>query len=240
MSMMSTGQANAGAAVGAEFMVPGPWPARPASCGTAGLAAGGGADGRGSQQAGAGGQGGSGLRRTELHFRELHVRELRVRELSIRQLRSGHARADGRSAALHGTDTARAYQAWFREIGVRPSRPRPPQVRAAASRPAPLRLTRRGRAVVAVLTVLAAAAVVTLLWLAAAGGAQAASHGQPAGAGFQGMTSVVVRPGQTLWSIAASAQPSANPWAVIQQIIDANALSGTSVHSGQLLWVPKG
>jgi LysM domain len=239
MSMMSTGQASAGAAVGAEFMVPGPWPTGSASCGTAGLAVAGGAGacgcGCGCQQPGAGGQGESGLRRTELHFRELRVRELHVRELNIR-----HARAGGRDAAPHGTGTARAYHAWLREIRVHPSAPRPPQVRAAASRPAPLRLTRRGRAVVAVLTVLAAAAVVTLLWLAAAGGAQAASHGQPAGAGFQGMTRVVVRPGQTLWSIAASAQPSANPWAVIQQITDANALSGTSVHAGQLLWVPQG
>jgi hypothetical protein len=93
---------------------------------------------------------------------------------------------------------------------------------------------------VAVLTVLAAAAVVMLLWLAVAGGAQAASHGEPAGAGYRGMTSIVVKPGQTLWSIAVSAEPSANPWVVIRQIVDANALGGTSVRSGQQLWVPRG
>ncbi len=61
-----------------------------------------------------------------------------------------------------------------------------------------------------------------------------------AGAGYRGMTSIVVKPGQTLWSIAVSAEPSANPWVVIRQIIDANALSGASVRSGQLLWVPRG
>jgi LysM repeat protein len=54
------------------------------------------------------------------------------------------------------------------------------------------------------------------------------------------MTQVVVQPGQTLWSIAAAAEPSANPWTVVQQIIDANALSGARVQAGQLLWVPKG
>jgi len=225
MSVMSTGQPSTGAAVGAEFTVPGPWPAGPASCGTAGLAAG----GCGCQQAGAD-TGESDLRITELQFRELHFRELRVRRV----------RAGGRGAQPHGTGTARARQARPREIGVRPVQLHAPLARTAGPRPAPLRLTRRGRAVVAGLTVLAAAAVVTLLWLAAASGAQASSHGQPAGAGFQGMTRVVVRPGQTLWSIAASAEPSANPWVVIQQIVDANALGGTSVHAGELLWVPEG
>jgi LysM repeat protein len=54
------------------------------------------------------------------------------------------------------------------------------------------------------------------------------------------MTQIVVRPGQTLWSIAAAAEPSADPRIVIQQIIDANALGGNTIRAGQLLWVPKG
>jgi len=93
---------------------------------------------------------------------------------------------------------------------------------------------------VAGLTILAAVAATVLLWLSLAGGAQASSHGQPASAGYLGMTQVVVRPGQTLWSLAATAEPSADPRIVIQQIIDANALGGTSISAGELLWVPKG
>lgn len=50
----------------------------------------------------------------------------------------------------------------------------------------------------------------------------------------------MVHPGQTLWSIAVQAQPSADPRIVVQQIIDLNALSGSSVEPGEHLWVPRG
>lgn len=112
--------------------------------------------------------------------------------------------------------------------------------RQAVTQPGRLRLTRRGRRVVAVLAMLVAMAAATLIWAAAAGGAQASGRDVPRGSGYAGMTQVVVRPGQTLWSIAAAAEPSANPWTVVQQIIDANALSGARVQAGQLLWVPRG
>ena len=109
---------------------------------------------------------------------------------------------------------------------------------SAGRRPAPLRLTRRGRVVLAAFTMLAALVVVVLLTAGSAGGAPVSSH-QSAGAGYRGMTRIVVRPGQTLWSIAAAADPSADPRIVIQQIISANALGGPSIQAGQLLWVPK-
>jgi len=51
---------------------------------------------------------------------------------------------------------------------------------------------------------------------------------------------VVVHPGQTLWSIASQAEPTADPRVVMQQIIDLNALRGTSIEPGQRLWVPRG
>jgi LysM repeat protein len=51
---------------------------------------------------------------------------------------------------------------------------------------------------------------------------------------------VVVRPGQTLWSIAARAEPTADPRAVIQQIMEVNAISSPDVQPGELLWVPRG
>jgi|SRR5215469_13233910 len=116
--------------------------------------------------------------------------------------------------------------------------PRPMRARMQASAPQPVRLTRRGRVVVATTVVAVIAAVALIIGLAAAGGAQATSHGQPSG-GYQGMHQIVVRPGQTLWSIASTAEPGADPRDVVQQIMTANAMSGTTISAGQLLWVPR-
>jgi LysM domain len=115
--------------------------------------------------------------------------------------------------------------------GVATRRVRPAQ--------ASVRLTRRGRFVVGLLASLAIASVVALIWLAVTGQAQAASKVTPGSAGNHSMLRVVVRPGQTLWTIAEKADPSADPRLVIQQIIDDNALSGTTVTAGQVLWVPR-
>jgi hypothetical protein len=111
-------------------------------------------------------------------------------------------------------------------------------VRAGRRSAPPLRLTRRGRVVLAVFTALAALVLVMLLAAGTAGGAPLTGH-RPAGGGYQGMTQIVVQPGQSMWSIAASADPAADPRVVIQQIISANSLTGTSIRAGQLLWVPK-
>jgi hypothetical protein len=111
------------------------------------------------------------------------------------------------------------------------------------TRPAPrrstVRLTRRGRLVVVVMLTAAFLSLAVLAWLAiAARAAQAADRGSPPGAVYQNLTSVVVHPGQTLWSIASQAEPTADPRVVMQQIIDLNALRGTSIEPGQRLWVP--
>ena len=106
-------------------------------------------------------------------------------------------------------------------------------------RPGPVRLTRRGRRVVAGLVIGVIIVAVTVLWMSAAGSVQASSHGSAAGSPYRGMTQVVVRPGQTLWSIATAAEPSGNLWSVVQQIINVNALSSANVQAGQLLWVPR-
>jgi len=108
-----------------------------------------------------------------------------------------------------------------------------------AHRAGPVRLTRRGRRVVAGLVIGVIIVAVTVLWMSVAGSVQASSHGSAAGSPYRGMTQVVVRPGQTLWSIAAAAEPSGNMWAVVQQIINVNALSSANVQAGQLLWVPR-
>jgi LysM domain. len=114
-----------------------------------------------------------------------------------------------------------------------------PAVRSGRQRDtpaAPLRLTRRGRVVVAT----AIALLVTVISLFVAGVAQATNHGPSAHAARQNLSQVVVSPGQSLWSVAESADPSQDTRAVIQQIIDLNSLNGDTVFAGQRLWVPRG
>jgi LysM repeat protein len=88
---------------------------------------------------------------------------------------------------------------------------------------------------VAAVVVAAAAA----LWLAAATGAEAANHGVAPGAVYKSMAAVVVQPGQTLWSIALRAEPTADPRVVISQIVEFNALSTDVVVPGEHIWVPR-
>ena len=147
--------------------------------------------------------------------------------------RSGNVRQPGdvrrpRDARRAGSDQGLRHSA-----GV-------PDTRLAPRRNA-VRLTRRGRIVVTVMLTTVSLSLVVLAWLAiAARTAQAADGGQSPGAVYQNLTSVVVHPGQTLWSIASQAEPTADPRIVMQQIIDLNALYGTSVVPGQRLWVPRG
>jgi hypothetical protein len=102
------------------------------------------------------------------------------------------------------------------------------------------RLTRRGRRVVWAFAVLLLVAVLTPVLLALASGAQAANHGLPPSAVQASMRHVVVKPGQSLWSIALNAEPRADPRTVIQQIIEFNALGSQVVVPGESLWVPQG
>jgi hypothetical protein len=106
--------------------------------------------------------------------------------------------------------------------------------RGQAANP-PLRLTRRGRIVVAV----AAALVLAALSLVIAGAAQATNHPVSARTAQQNLAQVTVHPGQNLWSVAESADPSADTRVVIQQIIELNSLTGNTVFAGQRLWVPR-
>jgi LysM repeat protein len=101
---------------------------------------------------------------------------------------------------------------------------------------APLRLTRRGRAVIAAAAVL----LVVMVSLIATSAAQATSHSVPPRAAEQNLSRVVVRPGQTLWSVAESADPSADTRLVIQQIVELNGLTSDVVQAGQRLCVPRG
>jgi LysM repeat protein len=113
------------------------------------------------------------------------------------------------------------------------ARPGTPDGQAAT---VPLRLTRRGRVVVAV----AAALLLAVLSLVIAASAQATSHPAPSRGVPQRLTQVTVRPGQSLWSVAENADPGADTRAVIQQIVELNGLTGDVVFVGQRLWVPRG
>jgi hypothetical protein len=145
---------------------------------------------------------------------------------------SGADRVEPRSSSIRAAARAPLAAAVLIPSAVISPRPR------TASAPAPLRLTRRGRVVVATLVVTVIAAIGLVIALAAAGGAQAASPGGP-GARHQGMHEIVVHSGQTLWSIASAAEPTADPRLVVQQIIAANGMGTTDVAAGQLLWVPR-
>jgi LysM domain len=103
----------------------------------------------------------------------------------------------------------------------------------------PVRLTRRGRLVVTGLILAGTMMVAALAWLALAGPAQAGGPGGRPGSVYQNLTTVVVRPGQTLWSIAMRAEPGADPRVVVREIADLNALPGTVVEPGQQLLVPR-
>ena|ERR1700685_2105643 len=100
---------------------------------------------------------------------------------------------------------------------------------------APLRLTRRGRVVVVVATALVLAA----LSLVIAGAAQATNYPGPARAPQQSLAQVTVLPGQSLWSVAESADPGTDTRVVVQQIIELNRLTGNVVFAGQRLRVPR-
>lgn len=103
-----------------------------------------------------------------------------------------------------------------------------------------MRLTRRGRVVVSALGTIAVLLVVALAWLSGIGSAQAAGRAVPPGQVYRNLTTVVVRPGESLWSIAERAAPSADPRVVIGELVDLNGLRGSTVQAGQRLLVPRG
>ena len=186
---------------------------------------------------------------TRVHRRELRVRQVRVvRTTSVSTVRASASTVRASASTVRASaSTVRASAS--QSVTDRAQSQSRLQARprsggrardAARPRPGPLRLTPRGRLVVTGLAVIIVIVAVTLLWVGVAGSVQASSRRLAPRSPYEGMTQVVVRPGQTLWSIAASADPSADPWAVVQQISEVNALNGPMLQAGQLLWVPKG
>ncbi|GAA3926822.1 hypothetical protein GCM10023085_05210 [Actinomadura viridis] len=102
----------------------------------------------------------------------------------------------------------------------------------------PLRLTRRGRAVVVSFI---AGLLLVLLWLTAGLGASAGDKEDatpPAATPAARVKTVVVEPGETLWEIATRDDPDGDPRITVQRIADLNGLSDSIVQPGQRLRMP--
>lgn len=96
-----------------------------------------------------------------------------------------------------------------------------------------LRLTARGRRVV--LAVASVPLAVGIALAALSGGSAMASGQQVATTSFE---TVTVMPGDTLWSIAESVAPTADPRDVIGEITRLNLLQGGALQIGQELAIP--
>lgn len=97
-----------------------------------------------------------------------------------------------------------------------------------------LRLTRRGRIV---FTTLAATPLVVWAFVVVLGAGGAAADAE--GAGLRaGLEYVTVDAGASLWEIAESVDPSADPRVVIDEILRLNGLDDAVLEPGQRLAVP--
>jgi hypothetical protein len=98
----------------------------------------------------------------------------------------------------------------------------------------PLRLTRRGRAVLRALVVLGLVGLMTAAALLMAHRADAADGPAPKTV----VKHHVVLPGETLWGIATGLAPRADPRDTIATIVEFNALRSSAVRAGQDLAIP--
>jgi len=116
-----------------------------------------------------------------------------------------------------------------------------PAAKPARTRPAPVRLTRRGRIVVTAVSalIIAVASVLLATSAQATRGSGAAAPGKAATPGKY-VTKVVVRPGQSLWTVAETNDPNADTRRVIADIESMNSMSGDQLQPGETLWVPRG
>jgi LysM repeat protein len=107
-------------------------------------------------------------------------------------------------------------------------------VRSAAmpARTARVHLTRRGRAV---LTALAAIPLIVGATVFAFNGGAAIASGEAVSASFSHVT---VAAGESLWEIAETVAPAADPRDVVSAIIDLNQLPSSLVVPGQSLAIP--
>jgi nucleoid-associated protein YgaU len=148
-------------------------------------------------------------------------------------------RPSGRSSSRVGVcrpvdPPAAAHRVPPRDVAA--GRVRPEAQRAGGSAPGRratrrgIRLTRRARLLAAVLTLALGVAIGSWLGPLLGGG-----DGDLRLAGVQ---SVVVQPGDTLWSIAREAAATADVRSVVDRIQELNGLQGTVLQPGQVLELP--
>ena len=97
-----------------------------------------------------------------------------------------------------------------------------------------LRLTTRGRRVLAGLASVPAVAALGVA-IDSGGGALATAEN---GASADAFETVTVLPGDSLWSIARDVAPAADPRDVVDDIMNLNALSSAVLDAGQSLAIP--
>jgi nucleoid-associated protein YgaU len=95
----------------------------------------------------------------------------------------------------------------------------------------PVRLTARGRRLLAVGTVTAGVGLASLAGTVLGGADARPLH-------LAGQSSVVVRPGDTLWSVASSVAGNGDVRVVVARVREANGLHGSDLRPGQVLVLP--
>lgn len=109
-----------------------------------------------------------------------------------------------------------------------------PAFRSAAASGTRLRLTTRGRRVITFLASVPAVVALSIAILSG-GGALASGEGSAPAGTFE---TVTVLPGETLWSIAQSIAPEADPRDVVDAIMRLNALPSGRLDAGQKISLP--
>ena len=99
-----------------------------------------------------------------------------------------------------------------------------------------LRITRRGRVVLALLVSLPL--IAGLVALALVGANRAVADSVDVSTASQSFDYVTVQAGETLWGLAEEIAPSADPRDVIADIVSLNQLPSADVQPGQRLAVP--
>ena len=104
---------------------------------------------------------------------------------------------------------------------------RPSAGPARSPAPGRVRLTRRGRVVVVLAALLAASGLLSA-GHATLASTQDAPHDRV----------VVVRPGETLWEIAARSRPNEDPRPFVHEVVELNGLASAGLDAGQRLRLP--
>lgn len=97
-----------------------------------------------------------------------------------------------------------------------------------------LRLTQRGRRVLAVLVALPLAVALSVAVLASGNAVASQNAGVPSSS----FETITVQPGDSLWAIAGRIAPSSDPRDVVSSLAKLNNISGGVISAGESLFIP--